>query len=62
VKIENNKAEEISLFNSLGQTVHKQKVSQGLNEIKTEGLCSGLYNCVLMKDNRSVSSSKISIE
>ena len=53
---------EIILINSLGQKVHEQKIIQGSNEIKTNGLATGLYNYILLEDKQKISNGKIILE
>lgn len=53
---------EIVLFNSLGQKVHEQKISQGENQINTNGLSKGLYNYVLLQNKQRSTSGKLIIE
>ena len=63
IQIDNEiKNGELILINSLGQKVFEKKIFQGENNIRATGLSSGLYNCILLQDNRQMSCSKLSIE
>ena len=53
---------ELSLINSIGQIVHKQKIIHGINDIKTNGLPIGLYNYILLQDNKTIINGKITIQ
>jgi len=53
---------QLILLNSIGQKVHEQKIIQGTNEIKTNGLSFGLYNYILLLDNQTISNGKLTIE
>jgi sugar lactone lactonase YvrE len=53
---------ELILFNSLGQQVHEQKITQGENKIITNGLAQGLYHYTLLQNKSQVSNGKIAIE
>jgi hypothetical protein len=50
------------LINSIGQKVHEQKVVQGSNEIKTNGLPIGMYNYILFQNRQIMSNGKLTIE
>ncbi len=53
---------QLILINSIGQKVHEQKIIQGTNEIQTNGLPFGLYNCILFQDNQTIKNGKLTIE
>ncbi len=53
---------EIILINSLGQKIHEQKVIQGINNITTNGLSTGLYNYILLEDKQKINSGKLVVE
>ncbi len=53
---------ELILINSIGQKVFYQKITQGANDLRTNGLSIGIYNCILFLDNRQIHCGKISIE
>lgn len=53
---------EILLFNSLGQKVHEQKISHGQNNIITNGLATGLYNFIILRDKGQVSNGKLTVD
>ncbi len=53
---------EIELRNILGQTVHKQNIKQGSNQIKTENLAKGIYSYSVLQNKEIVSIGKIVIE
>mgnify|MGYP001560525256 CR=1 FL=1 len=53
---------ELVLFNSIGQKVYEQKISQGENKINSTNLSVGLYPYVLLKNKQLVSRGKLSIE
>jgi hypothetical protein len=52
----------ILLINSLGQKIHEQKIIQGENNVITNGLASGLYNCILLEKEQVMSNCKLAIE
>jgi len=53
---------ELILMNSLGQKNHDQKITQGENDINTNGLAKGLYHYVLLENKEQISTGKIAIE
>lgn len=53
---------ELILMNSLGQKVHEQKIIQGENNIKTNGLAKGLYHYMLLENKQQINNGKIVIE
>jgi hypothetical protein len=53
---------EIVLFNSFGQQVHAQKISQGENKITTNGLSKGLYHYTLSENKHQIHNGKIVLE
>jgi sugar lactone lactonase YvrE len=53
---------EIILVNSIGQKVYGQKIVRGTNEVRTNDLAEGLYNCILLSDGQLMSSSKLIIK
>lgn len=53
---------EIELRNVLGQTVHRQNIKQGNNQIKTENLAKGIYNYTVLQDKVVVSVGKVVVE
>lgn len=53
---------EIILFNSLGQLVFEQKISQGQNTIMTNDLPTGLYNYIILRDKVQISNGKLTVE
>lgn len=63
IQTENNLINcELFLINSMGQKVYQQKVTPGKNQIITNELPVGLYNCILMQNNLKINSSKLIIE
>ena len=63
LKIENlMQSGEIVLFNSFGQKVHEQKISQGENDIITPNLVSGFYNYIILRDKVQISNGKMMVE
>jgi hypothetical protein len=56
------KSGQLILINAIGQKIHEQKIIQGTNEVKTNGLPLGLYNYVLLQDNQSIKTGKLTIE
>lgn len=50
------------LINSLGQKVYEQKIIQGINDIKTNGILLGLYYYAFLNDNQTFDSGKLIIE
>jgi hypothetical protein len=53
---------QIILINTLGQKVYEQKIIQGTNDIKTNGLPLGLYNYILLLDNQTIRNGKLTVE
>jgi hypothetical protein len=53
---------ELILFNSIGQQVHEQKITQGENKINTNALTNGLYHYTILQNKFQVSNGKIAIE
>ncbi len=53
---------QLILINSIGQKVFSQNIIQGTNEVKTNELPIGLYNCILFQDNRQINSGRLLIE
>lgn len=53
---------EIRLFNSIGQKIYEQKVTQGTNDIHISGLASGLYIYSLLSDNQKIEDGKFIVE
>ena len=53
---------ELILMNSLGQKVHEQKISRGVNDINTSGLAIGLYHYILFENKMRIKNGKIAIE
>ena len=53
---------EIVLFNSIGQKVYEQKISQGINEINAQGLSQGLYHYTLLQNKHLLQSGKMVVE
>ncbi len=53
---------ELILINFLGQKFHEQKISQGENNIITNGLAKGLYNYIVLRDKEQIGSGKLAIE
>jgi hypothetical protein len=53
---------ELILFNSLGQQVHEQRITQGENKIITNGLARGLYHYTILEREEKISNGKIAIE
>jgi len=53
---------EILLRNVLGQTVHRQNIKQGNNQVKTENLAKGIYNYSVMQNKVVVSVGKVVVE
>ncbi|MBL7920424.1 MAG: carboxylesterase family protein [Bacteroidia bacterium] len=53
---------EVRIYNTLGQKVHEQYLIFGKNKINTNNLFKGIYNCVLMENNKLLSTSKLIIE
>lgn len=53
---------EIILINSLGQKVHGQKIFNGQNNVITNGLATGLYNYIVLRDKEQISNGKLTIE
>lgn len=53
---------EIILINSLGQKVYEQKIYQGQNNIITNGLATGLYNYIILRDKGQISNGKLTVE
>jgi len=53
---------EMILVNSIGQKVYEHKIIQGINNIITFGLAPGLYNCILLHENRQINSGRLMIE
>lgn len=53
---------QLILINIIGQKVYEQKLIQGSNEIKTNGLPMGLYNYILLQGNQTVKTGKLTIE
>jgi len=56
------KSGQLILLNSLGQYIFEQKIIQGTNEIKINGLPTGLYNYILLSDNQAIKNGKLTIE
>lgn len=52
----------LMIYNILGEKIHEQEVDSGENKIKTNNLTKGIYNCVLIGDNRLLSTNKLIIE
>ncbi len=52
---------EITLYNSVGQKVHEQKITQGTNNINADRLAHGLYHYVL-KNNLQTKSGNVIVE
>jgi hypothetical protein len=50
------------LFNSLGQSIYEQKITEGMNKIETLELPKGLYTCFLLDDKAHLFESRIVIE
>ncbi|HRH10260.1 MAG TPA: hypothetical protein PLU73_02045 [Bacteroidia bacterium] len=50
------------LLNSIGQKVYEEKIVKGTSEIKTNGFPIGLYNYILLQDNQTVKTGKLTIE
>lgn len=53
---------EIIIFNSIGQKVHEQKVTQGDNNIITIGLSQGLYHYMFLENKQLLYSGEFVIE
>ncbi len=53
---------ELILINSIGQKIYEQKIIQGTNDIKTNGLSLGLYNYILLQNNQKIANGKLVIE
>jgi hypothetical protein len=53
---------ELILFNSLGQQVHKQKITQGENSVITNDISKGLYHYTLMQNKQQVGNGKLVVE
>ena len=53
---------ELIFINAIGQKVHEQKISQGQNNIITHDMASGLYNYIILCDNKQISNGKLTIE
>lgn len=53
---------EAVLINSVGEIIHKQKVSKGNNEINLTEHTKGIYNIILFNENQKVYNSKIRID
>jgi hypothetical protein len=63
LQIENEIANgELILFNSLGQQVHSQKITQGENKIITNGLARGLYHYTILQNRQQISDGKMVAE
>jgi sugar lactone lactonase YvrE len=53
---------ELILINSIGQKVYEQKLIQGTDEVKTNGLPVGLYICILFENKQALNSLKLIVE
>ncbi len=53
---------ELRIYNMLGQEMHKQDLIYGENKVNTTNLTKGIYNCVLMENNKLLSADKLVIE
>ena len=63
IQIDNEiKNGQIVLINLLGQKILEQEIIQGTNDINTNGLRDGLYNCVLLQDKRQIISRRLLIQ
>ena len=52
----------IIISNSLGQTIHQQNISKGINEIKLKDASTGLYYYTIFEKGKSLKNGKIAIE
>jgi hypothetical protein len=52
---------ELILYNSLGQKVHEQKITQGENNITTNNISNELYHYTLSENKQVIHSGKIII-
>jgi hypothetical protein len=63
IQIENEiKNGQIILINSIGQNVYEQTVRQGINNINTTELSSGLYNYILLSDKQKIIYGKLVVD
>lgn len=53
---------EMEIRNVLGQTVHKQQVKQGNNQINTQNLAKGIYTYAVLQNKELVNTGKLLIE
>lgn len=53
---------EFILINCLGQKVHRQKITQGSNNVLTDKLVKGLYNCILIQNGQQICFGKLVLE
>lgn len=53
---------QLILINFLGQKVYEQKIIDGTNEIKANGLQRGLYNYIILSHNQTLKNGKLIIE
>ena len=53
---------EVLILNSLGQEIHSQTVSKGINEINIKEVANGLFYYSILENKRTVRAGKISIE
>jgi hypothetical protein len=50
------------LFNSLGQKVHEQKITQGENNITTNNISKGLYHYTLSENKQVIHNGKMVVD
>ena len=53
---------EIIMYNSLGQKIHEQKISQGENNIITNGIAKGLLHYIILQNKGQIGNGKLVVE
>lgn len=53
---------DLIITNSIGQKVHEQEASPGINEINVSQLLKGIYNCILAQNKQTIAIGKLAIE